>query len=73
MGVPVVVERGDRAFPASHHSSDIVDALVLACHSVGVKIETEIEVRGIGGTAPKTHATLGTVRGGTMERSGMVG
>ena len=73
MGVPVVVERGDRAFPASHHSSDIVDALVLACHGAGVKIETEIEVKEIGGTAPKTHATLGTVRGGTMERSGMVG
>lgn len=43
-GVKTVVERGDRAFPASYHASDIVDALVNACHSVGVKIETEAEV-----------------------------
>ncbi len=46
-GVRTVVERGDRAFPASYHASDIVDALVNACHSVGVKIVTEAEVTGI--------------------------
>ena len=43
-GVRTVVERGDRAFPSSYHASDIVDALVNACHSVGVKIMTEAEV-----------------------------
>ena len=32
------MERGDRAFPASYHSTDIVDALVGACHRYGVKI-----------------------------------
>ncbi|MBP5390260.1 MAG: NAD(P)/FAD-dependent oxidoreductase [Bacteroidales bacterium] len=37
-GVESVVERGDRAFPASYHSTDIVDALVGACHRYGVKI-----------------------------------
>ena len=37
-GVESVVERGDRAFPASYHSTDIVDALVNACHRYGVKI-----------------------------------
>lgn len=46
-GVKTVVERGDRAFPASYHASDIVDGLVNACYSVGVKIITESEVTGI--------------------------
>ena len=43
-GCGTVVERGDRAFPVSYHASDIVDTLVNACLSVGVKIETEFEV-----------------------------
>ena len=46
-GMPTVVERGDRAFPASHHASDVVDTLVAACHSLGVKIETDAEVASI--------------------------
>lgn len=47
LGMPVVVERGDRAYPASYRSGDVVDALVRACHSLGVKIETEVEVKEI--------------------------
>lgn len=43
-GMDSTVERGDRAFPASHRSSDVVDTLVGACHSVGVKIECNSEV-----------------------------
>ena len=43
-GMPTVVERGDRAYPASYHASDVVDTLVNACHSLGVKIETDAEV-----------------------------
>ena len=46
-GMPTVVERGDRAFPASHRASDVVDTLVRACHSLGVKIETDAEVSDI--------------------------
>ena len=46
-GMPSVVERGDRAYPASYHSTDVIDALVRACHGVGVKIETEAEVASI--------------------------
>ena len=46
-GLQTVVERGDRAFPASHHASDVVDTLVGACQSLGVKIETEVEVASI--------------------------
>lgn len=47
VGMPTVVERGDRAFPASYHASDVVDALVRACHGVGVKIIYEAEVQSI--------------------------
>ena len=46
-GMRTVVERGDRAFPASYHASDVVDTLVNACLSKGVKIECEAEVTGI--------------------------
>ena len=43
-GMKTVVERGDRAFPASYHASDVVDTLVGACNSLGVKIIPEAEV-----------------------------
>ena len=46
-GMESVVERGDRAYPASYRSSDVVDTLVNACHSVGVVIQTEAEVDSI--------------------------
>ena len=46
-GMPAVVERGDRAYPASYHASDVVDTLVNACKSLGVKIETDAEVASI--------------------------
>ena len=47
LGMPTVVERGDRAYPASHHASDVVDALVRACHTYGVKIITGVEAKQI--------------------------
>ena len=50
-GMPYVVERGDRAFPASHRASEVVDTLVRACHGVGVKIETGTEVEEISSAA----------------------
>ena len=54
-GMPSVVERGDRAYPASHHASDVVDALVRACNSYGVKIITGVEAKQIEyGVATKT-------------------
>ena len=46
-GMATVVERGDRAYPASYHASDVVDTLVNACLSLGVKIETDAEVSAI--------------------------
>lgn len=43
-GMPTVVERGDRAYPASHHASDVVDTLVNAGASLGVKLVTDCAV-----------------------------
>lgn len=37
-GLECVVERGDRAFPASHLASDVVDTLVRAAEGAGAKI-----------------------------------
>lgn len=57
-GMPTVVERGDRAFPASYHSSDVVDTLVSACNSLGVKIICEAEVSGVEASAGDFRLTL---------------
>ena len=37
-GMESVVERGDRAFPASHLASDVVDALVRAAEEAGAEV-----------------------------------
>lgn len=44
VGMPSVIERGDRAYPSSYHSTDVIDALVRACQGVGVKIEADAAV-----------------------------
>ena len=44
-GMESVVERGDRAFPASHLASDVVDALVRAAEKAGAEILCGKEVR----------------------------
>lgn len=46
-GLKTVVERGDRAFPASYRASDVVDTLLRACTGYGVKVVTECEVTDI--------------------------
>ncbi len=46
-GMESVVERGDRAFPASHLASDVVDALVRAAESAGAEVLCGKEVREI--------------------------
>lgn len=43
-GMPSAVERGDRAFPVSHKSMDVVDALVNAATRAGAVIKTGEEV-----------------------------
>ena len=44
-GVESVIERGDRAYPASYKASDIVDALERAATNSGAAIECEKQVR----------------------------
>ena len=46
-GMRAVVERGDRAFPASHNAGDVVDTLLRACTLAGVKVVTDCEVKTI--------------------------
>lgn len=46
-GLECVVERGDRAFPASHRSMDVVDALTDIALEKGAKIETNFAVAAI--------------------------
>ena len=46
-GMPSVVERGDRAFPVSHLSGDVVDALRRAATLAGVKIVSGCKVESI--------------------------
>lgn len=43
-GAETIVERGDRAFPASHLASDIVDALVRAAENAEAEIQCGKEV-----------------------------
>ena len=45
LGVPLKVERGNRVFPVSDHSSDIIGALQRELHRLGVQISlcTEVE------------------------------
>ena len=49
-GMEAVVERGDRAFPASHLASDVVDALVRAAEEAGAEILCGKEVSEIEGS-----------------------
>ena len=50
-GMRSVVERGDRAYPASHMAGDVVDTLLRACTLAGVKVVTDCEVKTIDVTA----------------------
>ena len=42
-GLRSVVERGDRAYPATHMAGDVVDTLLRACTLSGVKVVTDCE------------------------------
>ena len=46
-GLRSEVERGDRAYPASHMAGDVVDTLLRACTLSGVKVVTDCEVKTI--------------------------
>ena len=64
-GMSTVVERGERAFPASYRASDVVDTLVNACNAQGVKIVSGCEVRGVEPLEGEWKYSLGCADGGT--------
>lgn len=47
LGVDTVVERGERVFPSSEKSADVVNALIAWCKNAGVEIKTETSVLNI--------------------------
>lgn len=46
-GMECVVERGDRAFPASHRAGEVVDTLIRVAQSLGINIKTGINIESI--------------------------
>ncbi len=42
LGVPVKTERGGRVFPVSDKAADVVEAMVLQLHELGVKLLTDV-------------------------------
>lgn len=56
LGLKTKVERGNRVFPASDKSSDVIRALEQECHRLGVKIYLHTRVKGL-------QITKGTVTG----------
>lgn len=80
-GVPVKIERGNRVFPISDHSSDVIRALEREMKKVGVKVCLNTEVKSVEaengrfskvvlkGTAAKTADACIVATGGLSYRS----
>ena len=49
IGVRTKVERGNRVFPVSDHSSDVIGALTKELHQLGVSIHLHTEVKRVVG------------------------
>ena len=62
-GMETVVERGDRAFPASHLSSEVVDTLVKAAQEAGAELICNKEVSEIVRNAEDTGFNIRCVDG----------
>lgn len=61
-GCPCVVERGERVFPQSHKSTDIVDTLFFLAKDSGAEIVTDCEVADVDRNA-KGEFIVSTTRG----------
>lgn len=66
-GMKTVVERGDRAFPASYHSSDVVDTLLFACQRYGVKVLTGCAVESVDASADAYSLSCSSEELGTLK------
>lgn len=47
IGIPTKIERGNRVFPVSDHSSDVISGLTRELHKLGVEIHLHTEVKRI--------------------------
>ena len=56
-GMPVKIERGNRAFPVSDHASDVTKALERVCKGNGVDVHLNEEVKNIQCTMPDKIST----------------
>ena len=65
-GLECVVERGERAFPASHLASDVVDTLIRAAEGAGAKVVCGKEVMEIITSEVETSFTLKCSDGSTF-------
>lgn len=67
-GTPCVVERGDRAFPASHKAGEVVDTLVHTAEELGVKITTYAQVDAIELTEDENYQFVITTNDGATRK-----
>ncbi len=67
-GCPCVVERGDRVFPESHRSADVVDVLLRMAEESGAEIVTGCEVSDID-TNERGEFVIATQLGNFISRS----
>ena len=71
-GMESIVERGDRAFPASHLASDVVDALVKAAEYAGAEILCAKEVADVMASQEETTFILKCSDGSTFKCSRLI-
>lgn len=70
LGVPLKVERGNRVFPVSDHSSDVISALSRELRRLGVEINLHTEVEKIVTEETDRRSETGTVSGKTDKDNG---
>lgn len=65
LGVPLKVERGNRVFPVSDHSSDVIGALHRELRRLGVEVNLHTEVKKIITAGDDREARSGILSGNT--------
>ena len=68
-GLATKVERGNRVFPVSDKAADVVDAMVLQLHELGVKLITDARVTEILTEDMEASGSDGLEKAGQMEDS----
>ena len=71
-GMESIVERGDRAFPASHLATDVVDTLVKAAENAGVDILCNKDVSSVTSSEVERSFTLKCTDGSTYSCSRLI-